>query len=111
MATSHSDQAASPNFSASLVPTKFPPFNTSQSQSAFHSCVNSNDTQHPWDANQECAEDLSVSCQYKNFLGEEAESNTHKRRSSDEDSDNCDFVDDTVGRRVKQRKRIKVDIQ
>lgn len=111
MATSHSDQAASPNFSASLVPTKFPPFNTSQSQSAFHSCVNSHDTQHLWDASQECAEDLSVSCQYKNYLAEEVESNTQKRRSSDEDSDNCDFVDDTVGRRVKQRKRIKVDIQ
>lgn len=111
MATSHSDQAASPNLSASLVPTKSPPLNTSQSQSAFHSCAASHDMQHPWDVNQECAEDLSVSYQYKNYLAEECESNTQKRRSSDEDSDNCDFGDDTVGHRVKQRKRIKSDIQ
>lgn len=111
MATSHSDQAASPNLPASLIPTKSPPLNTSQSQSAFHSCAASHDMQHLWDANQECAEDLSVSCQYKNYLVEESESNTQKRRSSDEDSDNCDFGDDTVGHRVKQRKRIKLDIQ
>ena len=112
MATSHSDQAASPHFSASLVPTKSPPLSTSQSQSAFHSCAASHDIQHLWDANQECAEDLSVSCQYKNndFV-EESENSTQKRRSSDDDSDNCDFVDDTVGHRVKQRKRIKLDIQ
>uniref|UniRef100_A0A0P4W460 F-box domain-containing protein n=1 Tax=Scylla olivacea TaxID=85551 RepID=A0A0P4W460_SCYOL len=111
MASSHSDQASTPNLSASLVPTKSLPLNTSQSQSAFHSCAASHDMQHLWDANQECAEDLSVSCQYKNDNAEESENSTQKRRSSDEESDNCDFVDDTVGHRVKQRKRIKLDIQ
>lgn len=34
-----------------------------------------------------------------------------KRRSSDDDSDAVDINDDTVGRRVKERKRIKLDVQ
>ncbi|KAK7076964.1 hypothetical protein SK128_008138, partial [Halocaridina rubra] len=83
---------------------------TSPSYSAFHTCVTSqSSSDHRWfGGGQEHAEDLSMSRPCKRYLDDDTEYGHLKRRSSDEDSDNCDN-DDTVGRRVKERKRIKLD--
>nr|XP_045626453.1 uncharacterized protein LOC123775359 [Procambarus clarkii]XP_045626454.1 uncharacterized protein LOC123775359 [Procambarus clarkii]XP_045626455.1 uncharacterized protein LOC123775359 [Procambarus clarkii]XP_045626456.1 uncharacterized protein LOC123775359 [Procambarus clarkii]XP_045626457.1 uncharacterized protein LOC123775359 [Procambarus clarkii]XP_045626458.1 uncharacterized protein LOC123775359 [Procambarus clarkii]XP_045626459.1 uncharacterized protein LOC123775359 [Procambarus clarki len=96
--------------SAATTITKPQPVIASQPYSAFQACTASQDTRHKWDDGQECAEDLSMSRSYKHYLDEDTDSSFLKRRSSDEDSDNCDVCDDTVGRRVKERKRIKLDI-
>lgn len=96
--------------SASPALKQSQPVMASQPYSAFHACVASQDSEHRWYPDQECAEDLSMSSYCKHFLGEDTESGGLKRRSSDEDSDNCDISDDTVGRRVKERKRIKLDV-
>ncbi|KAG7176030.1 uncharacterized protein LOC121853310 isoform X2 [Homarus americanus] len=84
------------------------PLIASQPYSAFHACATSQDSERRWDEGQECAEDLSTLRSL--YADDDAEIGTMKRRYSDEDSDNCDISDDTVGRRVKERKRFKLDL-
>lgn len=89
--------------SASPALKQSSPVTASQPYSAFHACVASQDSELRW------YPDVLYSS-YKHYLDEVTESGGLKRRSSDEDSDNCDISDDTVGRRVKERKRIKLDV-
>lgn len=102
-------QTASDALSPSTTVTQSQPVIASQPYSAFHACAASQDSEHRWDDGQECAEDLSMSRSCKRYLDDDMDSGGLKRCSSDEDSDNCDVCDDTVGRRVKERKRIKLD--
>ena len=92
-----------------LLPPPMPQSVISQQPySAFHSCISSHSTDQRWYGGQEHAEDLSISRPSKHYLDDDSDLGSSKRRSSDDDSDNCDN-DDTVGRRVKERKRIKLD--
>lgn len=103
VSTSHTS-AAPPVISAPA-----PSLMTSQPYSAFHSCISLHTSDQRWYVSQEHAEDLSMSRPCKRHLDDDEEYGNSKRRSSDDDSDNCDN-DDTVGRRVKERKRIKLDV-
>lgn len=108
--TSVSSPPIAPSHTHSTLPGTLPHVH-SQPYSAFHTCGASHQTeQHRWDSSQECAEDLSMSRSFKHDLYDDGECGTLKRRVSDEESDNCDTSDDTVGRRVKERKRIKLDV-
>ncbi|ROT60744.1 F-box only protein 28, partial [Penaeus vannamei] len=108
--TSVSSPPIAPSHTHSAPPGTLPHVH-SQPYSAFHTCGASHQTeQHRWDSSQECAEDLSMSRPFKHDLYDDGECGTLKRRVSDEESDNCDTSDDTVGRRVKERKRIKLDV-
>ncbi|KAK4300984.1 hypothetical protein Pmani_026856 [Petrolisthes manimaculis] len=89
---------------ASPTPITPRPLGNPQAFSAFHACGSTQEV------GQECAEDLSVTRHYKGCHEEAVENHgSTKRCYSDDDSDNCDITDDTVGRRVKERKRVKVD--
>ncbi|XP_066955443.1 uncharacterized protein [Macrobrachium rosenbergii] len=94
---------------AHVLPAPLPSAISQQPYSAFHSCASSHSTDHRWYGSQEHAEDLSMSRTSKHYLDDDVDFVSSKRRGSDDDSDNCDN-DDTVGRRVKERKRIKLDV-
>lgn len=110
MASSRVESAPGKTTTSGMLPTSPTPvtprpLGTPQAFSAFHACGSTQET------GQECAEDLSVARHFKRSHEEEPENHgSTKRCYSDDDSDNCDITDDTVGRRVKERKRVKVEI-